>query len=399
MADDSEAESIADGIFGSVSYEAPEPETNRPFLPWHRPRKQFVRYAQWKKEILALLPPEPGEGQVLKYLGLPGVDLLDLRYIHDSVCLERNISMRFLGFVSEIRSNESAHVELNLSLAEVMDLPHVDVRSSISQDRFELLGNQSSVAFKHARTLGPYDVVNIDLCDGFGARAPSKVGENYYLAVTSILGMQARTHQPWLLFLTTRADRECIDDEVLTKLIGKYVENLQSSAEFARESSDKFGVSTADDVERVLGTVPVPPSDLLPLFLTSLCKWFVGLALNQLPPVHVSLRSVIGYRVKGTSECEDLVSLAFRFEPQMSHVVDPLNVARGKQSTDEEGRLACQALRGVVRRVDADLKLRENAALREKMVDGSAALLELARYDANAYRVWATTSEVLTRPG
>ena len=65
-------------IFGTGTYRAPSPP-KKEFLPWHRPRKQFVRDRQWCGEIGKLLEDSPREGGVLRYLGLPGADLLDLR--------------------------------------------------------------------------------------------------------------------------------------------------------------------------------------------------------------------------------------------------------------------------------------------------------------------------------
>ena len=82
-----EQNGFADNIFGEeVAYEAPLPEEKKEFLPWHRPRKQFVRHYQWCKEIRRMISHTPPADGVLKYLGLPGVDLLDLRYFHEEVC-------------------------------------------------------------------------------------------------------------------------------------------------------------------------------------------------------------------------------------------------------------------------------------------------------------------------
>src|SRR4051812_14989998 len=89
----------ADDIVEIRSYEAPLP-VKRTFAPWHRPRKQFVRDHQWKVQINSMLADVPTEDGTLKYLGLPGADLLDLRHFHSEVCLPQNIGLRFLGFNS-----------------------------------------------------------------------------------------------------------------------------------------------------------------------------------------------------------------------------------------------------------------------------------------------------------
>jgi hypothetical protein len=64
-------QSLADDIVGDGTYEASAPEQLK-FLPWHRPRKQFVRQRQWSAEIERLLDDCPITDGKLKYLGLPG---------------------------------------------------------------------------------------------------------------------------------------------------------------------------------------------------------------------------------------------------------------------------------------------------------------------------------------
>ena len=78
-------ESLAEGIIGVKNY-TPESPTKKVFLPWHKPRKQYVRGEQWCKEILKMVDEVLPENNILKYLGLPGDDLLDLRYFHEQIC-------------------------------------------------------------------------------------------------------------------------------------------------------------------------------------------------------------------------------------------------------------------------------------------------------------------------
>ena len=52
----------------------------REFKPWHKPRKQYIRLRQWCA-IVRWLIRKVGmqQGDSLRYLGLPGEDLLDIR--------------------------------------------------------------------------------------------------------------------------------------------------------------------------------------------------------------------------------------------------------------------------------------------------------------------------------
>lgn len=374
----------ADDIVEVLVYEAAMPTSAKPFLPWHRPRKQYVRHHQWCHEIIRMVTDTPPIGGVLKYLGLPGVDLLDLRHFHTSVCEAHQIDMRFLGFIAGAQPASKAQTELNISLDEVRRLPRINAMSEVIGDNFARVANQTSLAFVKARALGPYDVINLDLCDGFSAQAPGTLDNSYYEALRSLLALQARTSNPWLLLLTTRADRPNINADVLQRLLGKYVSNLLECEAFRKASKEHFDIETEEALIAAVGE----PAGLLPVFLTGLCKWFVALALMHQPPTSVELRSVFGYRVETGSEHEDLISLAFRFTPTFLPAIDPLGLACQPITLPDEGTLATRALKRVAKRIDADKKLLDDAELLQSMIDGSAHLLGLARYDIEAYKAW-----------
>lgn len=375
----------ADDIVELTAYEAPMPIAAKGnFLPWHHPRKQYVRHHQWCHEVIKLVVDRPPTDGTLKYLGLPGVDLLDLRHFHAAVCEARGVNLRFLGFNSSAQPRSSAHTELNIALDEVMRLPRIDPLSYVIGDNFARIANHRSIAFTKARDLGPYDVINLDLCDGFGAQAPGTLDNSYYDAVTTLLSLQARTKTPWLLMLTTRADRPNINDQVLEALIGKYLANLNSYTSFREASRDHFAIETEATLTAATGT----PDGLLQVFLTGLCKWFATLALEHSPPTSVELLSAFGYRVDRGSAHEDLISLALKFTPTFTPVRDALGLANPPKVDLDEGAMATKALRRVARRIDADKKLAENAELYQQMIAASTHLLSLARYDIEAYKAW-----------
>ena len=80
-----EEERTDDDMFPITAYEAPSRAT-KPFLPWHRPRKHFVRREQWQQQIEILADAGQLEHQTIRYLGLPGTDLLDIRHFHRTLC-------------------------------------------------------------------------------------------------------------------------------------------------------------------------------------------------------------------------------------------------------------------------------------------------------------------------
>ena len=376
-------EGHADDIVEVSTYEATLPRT-REFLPWHLPRKQFVRQDQWREQIELMLDDSPLGDGTLKYMGLPGVDLLDLRHFHSTVCETRNIGLRFLGFNSSATPTNVEHTELNVSLDEVRRLPRVDPMSDVIGDNFALVAKEDSIACRKARELGPYDVINLDLCDGFGAQTPCALDQTYYNAVNSLLALQSRYKSPWLLLLTTRADRANVDTHVLQALLNKYTDNLTNCTAFREASLDKFSIETAE----ALGAAAATADGLLAVFLTGICKWFLGLALAHQPPTSVELRSVIGYRVNQGAEHEDLISLALRFTPTFVPATDPIGLANQQVAAPDECVLSTRALKRVAKRVDADKLLAATVGLKQEMIDATAALLGLARYDENAYRDW-----------
>jgi len=376
-------ESEAEGIIGAIQYDAPRPQ-KKEFLPWHRPRKQFVRERQWCDQIGRLLDDLQLEGAPLKYLGLPGVDLLDLRCIHSKICEPRQLRLRFLGFNSSANPQSPTQIELNISLHEVRKLGFVDPISEVIGDDFRRVANSESIAWKRTHHLGPYDVVNLDLCDGFAAQPPGTLDDNHYNAMAQLLSLQCRNKNPWLLLLTTRAGEGHVDAEVFTKLVQRFLNNIANCAEFRQASGESFGIQNQEDVAAAVQT----EDGLLRVFLTSLCKWLVGMAIGIVPPWRVELKSVVGYRVDHGAAHEDLISLALRFDPTFEPVDDALDIANQEANVPDECELATKVLKRVANRRDVDQILAGDVVLNDQMVTATAELLEVARYDVAAFHAW-----------
>ena len=108
MTDQSDdSDDLTTGIFDDIEY-LPTQIEPKEFKPWHKPRKQFVRREQLSALLLRLYEKrEPGDP--LCYLGLPGTDLIDLRYLHEQLCSESERPLRFLGFNTEAQPGNNAH--------------------------------------------------------------------------------------------------------------------------------------------------------------------------------------------------------------------------------------------------------------------------------------------------
>jgi hypothetical protein len=380
-----EEESHAADIFGTDAYEAPRPP-KKDFLPWHRPRKQFVRDRQWCAQIEDLLKDVELEDNLLRYLGLPGVDLLDLRYFHSRLCEPKQIRLRFLGFNNGAHPTSQFQPELNISLDEVRRLSLVDPRSDVIWDDFSQIANEDSIAWKKTREHGPYDVVNLDLCDGFGLHAPGTFGNSHYNAMVRLLSLQARSKRPWLLLLTTRSGSDHVHTDVLEAFLKKYLANLSTCEPFRNASKEKF---TIGDEDALKGAMKTELGHLI-VFLTGLCKWLLSLVTTHKPPSKLEVKSVLGYRVSKACTHEDLISLAFRFDPTFTPVADPLGLAIQHGPLPDECALSTKALKRIINRKNVDAILLEDVALRQEMTNAMAALLEVARYDVESFHAWVT---------
>jgi hypothetical protein len=172
---------------------------------------------------------------------------------------------------------------------------------------------------------------------------------------------------------------------VLRSFIEKYRTNLADCAPFKTASLKLFGL---DEIPAAVET------RFLPLFLCGLCKWLLNLALGSNPPSHVDIRSVIGYRVDRAAPHEDLISLAIRFSPMFTPVVDRMGLAHKTSVALDECELAVKAIHRIAKLVDADEVLRKDTDLHAEMVEATASLLSIARYDPEAYRSWVITQAV-----
>lgn len=332
--------------------------------------------------MLTETPPADG---VLKYFGLPGIDFLDLRHFHAKICHPRNIKLRFLGFNTSVNPKDPAQADLNVSLDEVRRLQFIDPQSEVIGDNFSLIADERSLACLRARQLGPYDVINLDLCDGFGAKTPGAPNNNYYEAVRSLLALQTYTKNPWLLLLTTRVDKPNINQKMLQILIKKYLDNLASCNSFLEASSINLSITT----EKELHTAIKSSDGLLSVFLVGICKWLLGMSLAHTPPLSMEVRSTIGYRVLKSSESEDIVSIALKFKPTFLPADDPFGIATKAAIKPNECVLSTKALKRIAKRIDADELLHSKPELFQVMLEATTQLLNLARYDTTTYPAWA----------
>ncbi|MBA4304002.1 MAG: hypothetical protein C0424_07240 [Sphingobacteriaceae bacterium] len=378
--------SLANDIFPVKNYLQPSsPKERDGFQPWHKPRKQYVREKQWCQEIRELFDEHPPENNIFKYLGLPGEDLLDLRYFHDKICVPRGFKLKYLGFNNDGNSSVERGSDLHVSLHEVNRLGLVSEESAIMPDNFCKIADEKTPASKKTKHLGPFDVINIDLCDGIGKQSHEFL-QTHYSTLSRIMNLQSRRKNPWLLFITTRtAGPKQIDEGVFEVLKKIYVENLEKCPSFLEASMTERSISDETSLDSVIESAKGKAD----VFLVSLCKWLAAMGLSLTPKVEVKVKSVFGYKVYGGEDFQDMTSLSLLITPTDSGVNDPYGLAFPSQRDVNECELAVHALRLVCSQLDVDAVLEESAELKEEMIHATGELLELARYNKGRYLEWA----------
>lgn len=372
----------ADGIFALTDYKLRRP-LRREFKPWHKPRKQFVRQDQWGKEIEWLLSRKPeGDRSGLCYLGLPGPDLLDVRYIYGRFCAEGR-QLTFLGFDESARPASPSREALSVSLDEFRRLAHVDRRSNVLPDDFRKLADDNSIAWDRANTLGPFDIINLDLCKHIGLDPP-EIDGSIYSAIHRLLGLQNRRLRPWSLFITSRISKQNFSPEVLSALLCRLRDNIETCHGFKQALEERIGELNYTDSAVAASN----EEEFLSTTAMVLSKWLLGLAQSM--QCLFSVASVAVYRVYRGASCPDMLSLALRFEPMPTIGADPARLATASSPVcPDECTQAARIPRAIAAMVNVDDLLSADTQLWKELRDDTARLLRDARYDPMQYLAWA----------
>jgi hypothetical protein len=384
-----EGDDLLEGVYQEVTPVIPQ-EAKKSYKPWHKPRKHHIRINLWCAAIRKLIEADGlADGHVLKYLGMPGEDFLDLRTL-DGVCQRAKIKVRYLGLDSSAGTEE---FETNLSNHEISYLEYVYEHSYLLKGRIEDLANKKSHTYEKAASFRTFDVVNIDLCDSIAGVS----NKAYFEALYNLcLQQQAGRTKPWLLFLATRVGREHFDGTVKKQLFQCVVQNIDKHTAFDGSLKSTLKLDKAA-VEADLDTSsPLAHWPLVQLFTLSLGKWLLDTMLRAEPRVKVQLLESFCYRVSDgepgvSDDLPDMVSLAFLFEPNISPPVEKAGVVA--KSADalpnlSESDLAQAFIPVVATLQDVDKLLHENPELFKKAKEKTAKVLATARYDTSTYDAW-----------
>lgn len=386
MGEDAAAGGVEDnlrGLLGDGPLPFPE-KSEREFQPWHRPRKQYVRTFQWSKELRRLARDLELDSE-LRYLTLPGNDLLDIRHLVGSVCSERGIRLKYLGFNSGAFPTDEGQSGLNSAEFSIHRMKYIDPESQVFPGDFRQVGEPRSMPWQRVRESGPFHAINLDLCGGFAGREKAVGIPNYFTALQALLQNQASSDLEFLLFITTRMDDDSIDPEVKEKL-GEVAQQIHDTCkEYAIEFAAAWGLPT--DGERVCLPEMVDSAEA---FMLGLTQWIVSQGITH--GLKASVKSFLTYRTGSGRGDDDIVSLAIRFKPDPFVRPDAQGLVKTVGAAPSVSKKACEQSALIPKRVSGriavDEILRTQAEKFDLCLREATDLLTSAGYNANTYRDW-----------
>jgi hypothetical protein len=366
-----------------------EDPPHKVFRPWHRPRKQWIRRYQWHDGLLEVVRDThfPDDSRIVRYLSLPGEDLLDVRVMREA-CELAGLDLRFTG-LNAVRRNSAADIQLNMAESEVRGLPRIHSSSTILRERFESIANGGSLAHDAVRRSGPFHAVNVDLCDHIARRAAGERQPTILDALAEVIQLQLRhARHPWLLFITTRVSPDGVDIRNLGALIQAVRDNVAGSAEFG-ENTAALLRTEADGLQAALADpTNLDPHRFMNLFTLGFGKWLLrflgdGCSVQMLPSCFYSVQP----------ERPDMLSLGYRCDVVQPLAVDRYRMVGGAEgdAPDAEIDYAMRLVEATGDMFDLDARLERDEQMAESVTLEAADLLRSAHYDVDGrpgYRDW-----------
>lgn len=389
-------DNIADELAqGSITH-ASRPSQVMPikdnFLPWHKPRKHWVRRYQWGLESKRLIEElELSNKRALRYMTLPGPDMLDVRFLH-TVCQDMNTKLSFIGY---IHADQNDLLELELSESEVRDMQYLDSGTSrVVQDDFQTLADPSSVGSSAVINGASFDVINIDLCKCVGEFEPEDKQRSYFDSIRQLFTLQVKKRvvdEPWLFFITTRADFDRVCPKSRQGFFQLLIDACTKSGSLLGSLKNHFGVTMNDLIAcrdgKMSKTFPFEK-----IFAIALGEWIAHVLDNFAPKVRVQLLdSSRAYGVKNPSDY-DMLSLAFRCETVFHDTTDHSGLSGEKGAVAPVQYDQFLSVSQMVSAI-ADIKNLDSVfasyGLYNNLTEQAAQFMGSARFNEDKYRDWA----------
>jgi hypothetical protein len=370
---------------------APINNVQRHPKPWHRPRKQYVRRQQWATSLSRLIADAGLTGEV-SYLGLPGDEFLDVRYLASGPIATAGLKLKFLGFndsdeavaeAAESTEDASADIPRLSALEETRNHMSIVGDSDVQPDDFRRLAKVGSPAYLAVDKLGPFDIVNLDLTQSIFAK--SYHGDTYTSAIRQLLGIQTRASHDWLLWVTTRVDKQAVHNAQAVMLLKIVQDRFTDCPALLTLWAPLFDAPSPAQID----LESCSDRDYAGVIFIGMCLWLYGLGEQPVRQM-MSVKSSFRYRVRTDAETSDMFSLVVRVSPRVALPLDATGLTPEKIVSQPLDR--CADLQQIVQRyeasVDIEARIAADLSLREELVEETAKLLELLKIDRSFFLAW-----------
>ncbi|PCI46345.1 MAG: hypothetical protein COB49_08550 [Alphaproteobacteria bacterium] len=365
------------------------------YMPWHKPRKQFVRGKQWihhsRSRVEDLQCRGYFQGNVpLKYLTLPGPDLIDIRLMID-LCAEMGVKLHYTGFCTDT-DNQQIRLRQNISQFRASNNDVVAPGSDVHKVALQGIVHMGSSAHNELLKGGPYQIVNIDACTPLLTGDVDATGR-LIDAVKFIIEFQVNSEAvPWILLLTTPLQRENITDGFLDRLNAQIKENYNASEDFAKKLKESF--EDGEELDAFLARMSAEHGcNFLNIATLGISKWLVH--LGEAGNCRVKKLNGFCYSTFGEHPLlPNMISVCYLFEKQERALNDRSGITRNIENQinlpNQDDHI--RALNKSFDMTNVDQLLKNDHALYETMIVETMRLLSDIGYDVEqegkSYREW-----------
>jgi len=317
--------------------------------------------------------------------------LLDIRSLHrDTEGIQCYI--RYLGF-NYRQGSEQSNTRVHIAHNDVTSSSRVSNDSIVLPDLFQMVAKPSSQAYRYVKQLGPFHVINLDLCDSLFPNKETDI-EACYDGLHAIAAYQMKEMAtPWLLFITTEVAPREVNPYQFDKLCKPTKTNLQHES-FRDALATLVPIESLRSEQQVDLTL-LNEKQLIDLFGVAIGKALLSFCSSAGATWKLEMRVSHSYSINPEKRVS-MMSFAFQFTPISRPPQDATGISTltlNHPAPFDEVELAIKLVTSVQRITDVDTLLESDAMLRESLVTSSADLLESAGYDRDAYVQWVEAGE------
>ena len=385
---------IADDVLPARADDLAIPIELNQLMPWHRPRKQFIRERQWihfsrqlineQQNTPGLPIPSQGAPEV-RYLTLPGTDYLDVRLLGE-LCRTLGCCLTSTGFLAGGENNP--HVaRAKIREEALIKAGYITDNSYTFRRRFEDVTPAQGQAYREIQRKGPFHIINIDACGSIAAPAADHA-TRLIDAIYRIIEFQfANKTGRWLLFVTANVSHESIAAETLCRLCEAVYENAAENENFRNSVLSLFGENGTDITDVVSEISGRTGEEFIKLFSLGFAKWLLHLAHAKKWNIHTHRTYCYSTSYQGDGAPTMVVCLAFEFLPPPPGLPDRFQVSRAEPIAARQGRdTSLRVVTKISEMANLDDMMEACAELRERMVARTKQLLEEAGYSPEVLR-------------